>query len=327
MVARVINQSPSDAVIAINKAANTRSKKTIHGNKGEKFVLRTLRADPEYKAVIHASLTNQRLGYDLRTINTNGEEEFHEVKSSSKKNFNPSTWHIARNQYETAITNAKKYFFWFVNALNTKKPSIKKLRPDQLEFKPSRFQVTVGSDYKPYYDMTFKANTLLDELESKYQSPRSVSMRNDKPELEDRQLIAQAVLTRKFLAERLTSSRRDGINNLDYNCDQVNSCKPYHLKYTDQDGKPVYVDIKVSFDEKKRFFDDTSFRFHVTKNRREQAMKLNSSSDHRREFWYCRLDKERKELYVRVYDVSGKDFWNSPKNQTETDYYSFKLRT
>lgn len=327
MAARVINQSPSDAVIAIKKAAKIRTKKTSHGNGGEKLVLRTLRTDPEYKTVIHASLKNQRLGYDIRTINNNGQEEFHEVKSSSKKNFNPSTWYIASNQYETAIANAKKYFFWFVNALNTEKPSIKKLRPEQLDFMPSRFQVTVGSDYKPYYDMTFKAKALLDELESQYQSPRTVSMRNDKSELEDRQLIAQAVLTRKFLAERLTSYRRDGINNLDYNFDQVNSRKPYHLKYTDKDGKTVYVDIKVTLDDAKRSFGKTTFRFNVTKNRLEQAMKLNSSSDHRREFWYCRLDKERKELYVRVYDVSGKNFWNSPKNQTDIDYYSFKLKT
>ena len=85
IAARVINQSPSDAVIAINKAAKIRTKKTSHGKRGEKLVLRTLRTDPEYRTVIHASLKNQRLGYDIRTINTNGEEEFREVKSSSKK--------------------------------------------------------------------------------------------------------------------------------------------------------------------------------------------------------------------------------------------------
>ena len=131
-------------------------------------------------------------------------------------------------------------------------------------------------------------------------------------------MIAQAVLTRQFLAEYF----KKDFNDIECNYDQGNSRKPYHIKYTDQDSKLVYVDIKVQLVENISAPNRNSFRLHVTKNRRDQAMKLKPDSNSRREFWYCVLDKASKKLFVYVYDVSGKEFWN--RNETQIDYYSFK---
>jgi hypothetical protein len=317
MRARAQSISSSEADQAINNASKIRSKKNKHGNKGEQLVLKKLRSSTDYKKVSHASLRNNRLGYDIKTTDKKGNEQFHEVKSSSKQTFSPSTWHIAKNQFDQAMNNIKKYFFWFVNALNTKNPIIKKLSPNQMKFTPSRFQVTVSDNY-PHKEISLNASSLVDKLETGSNCLITKSVRATKTVSEDRQLIAQAVLTRQFLAEYLKKNFKD----IDCNYDQGNSRKPYHIKYTDKDGKLVYVDIKVQLVENISSSNRNSFRLHVTKNRRDQAMKLKPDSDHRREFWYCVLDKASKKLFVCVYDVSCKEFWEN--NETQIDYYSFK---
>jgi hypothetical protein len=302
---------------AIVRAAKIRAKKNNHGNKGEKLVLGKLKKKRCYKKVFHASMQNNKLGYDIKTTDRNDKEEFHEVKSSSKKKFSPSTWHIAKKQYDTARRNFKKYFFWFVNALNTKTPIIKKLSPGQMKFTPSRYQVTVSDNYD-HKTISLNASSLIEAYENISKSSKTNSVRTNKSQLEDRQLIAQSVLTRQFLGVNLNNKE---FKDIDCNYNQGNSRKPYHIKYTDKKGKLVYVDIQVRFIDSISSTSGNTFRLHVTKHRLDQARKLKPDSKSRREFWYCVLDKASKKLFVNVYDVSGPEFWD--QNATQIDYYRF----
>jgi hypothetical protein len=132
-----------------------------------------------------------------------------------------------------------------------------------MEFNPSRFQVTVNEIYPVKENISLEASSLVDVLENRSKSLGAQSARATKTVSEDRQLIAQAVLTRQFLAKNLN---KNNFSDIDCNCDQGNSRKPYHIRYTDKDGKLVYVDLKVRLVENNSFSNRNSFRLHVTKN-------------------------------------------------------------
>lgn len=309
-----------EADYAINSASKTRVKKSKHGLRGEKFIARRLRASEKFKKVIHASQNDSRLGYDIETIDHDGKKVFHEIKSSGKENFAPSIWYIAKKQFDIARSNVEKYFFWFVNAVNSKNPSILKFRPDQLKFKAGRYQVQVGS--KPAYRMHFQAKKLFRELED-FITGTLTSQRKDRSLMEEKRLVAMSVLTKQLLAQRLNSNpRRQGINNVEVNLKQASNSKPFHLKYTDSERKEVLVDIKVT---EKQPRDNANLKFYISRKRREAAMRLSPSSKIKREFWHCILNPNKESLDLEVYDISGKRFWNDPDNHSSIDYYSFKV--
>ena len=288
---------------AVNKAVKTRSRKNSSGKLGEKLVLQQLKADSNFKKVIHSSRKDSRLGYDIETRRADGASEYHEVKASQRLRFAPSIWYIASNQVDKARKLGAKFNFWFVNNILGTTPSIKKFKPNDLDFDPGRFVVTVRQDQVRSKRLCFDASELVANLDSNSALGKAASPRRGKAlDSEAEKQISRAVYTREFLARKLKARHSSDYKSIDCNFGQASCEQPYHLKYINAENKEVHVDLKVTegFASSKNH---EHIRFYLTKNRLEEAKLLNNHSRIRREFWDCNIDPIAKQLTVKVFDI------------------------
>lgn len=313
-----VTKAGADAVV--KQAAKVRIKKSKHGRAGERYVYRyKLPQESPKPRCKYISPSHKDAGYDI-LVTREGKQEFHEVKASQSKYFIPSKWHISAKQYQKSQENLDSFFFWFVNNIRRVGPKpTRKYRADQLEFKPSRYQICVRTDV-PCRQLSFDASKLLDEL-GDIQTHSSRTLKSNDPEDDEKQLKL-AIYTRIYLAKQL--AKRTGMNKAKVNIKTTNTL-PYHLQYYDDTGKEVRVDLKVR-KLRSSLARNQDLRFVMTAPRLDDAKSLTPDSCYRREYWLCSLDETSKKLYVRIYDISSKNFFENEGVNETIDYYSFKVK-
>jgi Domain of unknown function (DUF3883) len=297
----------------IDRAAKTRQLKTDNGKSGEKLVLKKLKKQKSKSTTVKIiSGDDPDAGYDIFVKTKSGVRELHEVKSSQRQNFTPSTWHISAKQYALATSIKYKYFFWFINNI-IREPTFKKCLPKDLEFKPSRYEISLKPNHEPNKRLVLDAT----ELVKKIKNGLGGQSRTKKIDLaREYEQIKLAVYTRSFLYQKLKKETK--YKKLEVNLKQATANKPFHLKYIDQNKQEVRVDLKVtrSYNEK------DPIRFYITSKQLDITKKLNSTSGFRREFWHCHLDKETSQLHIKIFNINGNEFFNQVDEKV--DYYSFK---
>lgn len=132
-------------------------RKTKLGDRGEKIVMmaeikrvmeeRGVSEAKAQKLVIRESLTNDAIGYDIRSVNSDGTPRYIEVKATTGKAGDMSFFYTI-NEYETAKKWGENYYVYLVYEIMTKRPKIWVLQnpfigENTLDLEPIKFKVNV----------------------------------------------------------------------------------------------------------------------------------------------------------------------------------------
>lgn len=132
-------------------------RKTKLGDRGEKIVMmaeikrvmeeRGVSEAKAQKLVIRESLTNDAIGYDIKSVNPDGTPRYIEVKATTGKVGDMSFFYTI-NEYETAQEYKENYYVYIVYEILSKNPKIWVLKNpfignQQLTLEPIKFKVNV----------------------------------------------------------------------------------------------------------------------------------------------------------------------------------------
>lgn len=132
-------------------------RKTKLGDRGEKIIMmaeikrvmaeRGVSEAKAQKLVIRESLTNDAIGYDIRSVNSDGTPRYIEVKATTGKAGDMSFFYTI-NEYETAKKLGENYYVYLVYEIMTKRPKIWVLQnpfigENTLDLEPIKFKVNV----------------------------------------------------------------------------------------------------------------------------------------------------------------------------------------